>query len=267
MSVSRELVIVSYGGGTDSTALLIEMVNRGEPAPHAILFADTGGEHPHTYAFLAIFSDWLEAHGYPRITIIKKGGRDITLEQDCLEKNTLPAVAFGWKTCSQRFKVQPQEKWMNNDVACQAQWIVGRRVTNIIGMEYGEERRVRPNDEKYIKRYPLIEWKIDREACIEIIKAAGLPLPGKSSCFFCPNMKKPEIEALGKLYPDLLQRALDMEARALPHLETVKGLGRRFAWRDVVEGRPTPPVAEPEDPCGCYSGGDDLTSLITEDDA
>ena len=33
-----------------------------------ILFADTGGEHPHTYAYLDIMDRWLKDHGMPEIT-------------------------------------------------------------------------------------------------------------------------------------------------------------------------------------------------------
>jgi len=40
--------VVSFGGGTNSTAMLVGMWERGE-RPDAILFADTGGEKPHTY--------------------------------------------------------------------------------------------------------------------------------------------------------------------------------------------------------------------------
>ena len=35
--------IVSYGGGTNSTAMLVGLWERGE-RPDAIVFADTGGE-------------------------------------------------------------------------------------------------------------------------------------------------------------------------------------------------------------------------------
>jgi len=38
-------MVVSYGGGVNSTAVLVGMVERGI-RPDAILFADTGGEHP-----------------------------------------------------------------------------------------------------------------------------------------------------------------------------------------------------------------------------
>lgn len=60
------------------------------------------------------------------------------------------------------------------------------------------------------------------------IERAGLPNPGKSACFFCPASKKHEIRELAKLYPELADRAIAMEDNAA--LDTVKGLGRSFAW-------------------------------------
>ena len=35
-----------------------------------------------------------------------------------------------------------------------------------------------------------MDWGWTREDCIAAIQQEGLPLPGKSSCFFCPSMKK-----------------------------------------------------------------------------
>ena len=42
--------MVSYGGGANSTALLIGLHQHRIPVD-LILFADTGAEHPHTYAY------------------------------------------------------------------------------------------------------------------------------------------------------------------------------------------------------------------------
>ena len=49
------ITVASFGGGTDSTAMLIGMWQRKEPVD-LILFADTGGEKPHTYKYISIFS-------------------------------------------------------------------------------------------------------------------------------------------------------------------------------------------------------------------
>lgn len=48
-------------------------------------------------------------------------------------------------------------------------------------------------------------------------------------------MKKREIRTLYHKYPNLLQRALSIEAAALPNLIKVKGLGRDWAWRDFID--------------------------------
>lgn len=56
--------IVSFGGGTNSTAMIIGMYLHKIPID-LITFADTGGEQPHTYEYIAIFNEWLKKHGFP----------------------------------------------------------------------------------------------------------------------------------------------------------------------------------------------------------
>lgn len=75
---------------------------------------------------------------------------------------------------------------------------------------------------------------MDRAACEAAIRAAGLPVPPKSACYFCPASKKPEILALRDRHPRLAARALALEANAKPNLTSVRGLGRSFAWPDFL---------------------------------
>lgn len=65
--------IVSFGGGTNSTAMIIGMYLHKIPID-LILFADTGGEQPHTYKFIEIFNGWLEKHGLPHRGTMRVGG-------------------------------------------------------------------------------------------------------------------------------------------------------------------------------------------------
>ena len=51
-------LVVAYGMGVDSTAMLIGMEKRGI-RPDIILFADVGGEKPDTYLYAPIFREWL----------------------------------------------------------------------------------------------------------------------------------------------------------------------------------------------------------------
>lgn len=63
-------LIVSYGAGVNSTAMLCGFAERGI-VPDAILFADTGGEKPATYQFLDVMDKWLEDHGMPKLIRLK----------------------------------------------------------------------------------------------------------------------------------------------------------------------------------------------------
>src|SRR3984885_8980269 len=57
-------LVVAYGLGVDSTAMLIEFAMRGI-RPDLILFADTGGEKPETYQYLKIIRPYLARVGFP----------------------------------------------------------------------------------------------------------------------------------------------------------------------------------------------------------
>lgn len=263
------MVAVAYGGGVNSTAMLIWMHQNRVPVD-LILFADTGCEQPHTYEYLPIMDDWLVRHGMPTIQKVyytDKNGDRLTLEQECLRSGTLPALAYGHKKCSLKHKIEPQEKFCNNYQPCRDVWARGEKVVKYIGYDAGEERR-RDHaivydmlDQKYRKEYPLIDCGWGREECVAAIQREGLPVPGKSSCFFCPAMKRHEIRTLYHQHRDLFDRAIAIEDNAKPNLITVKGLGRDWAWRDFVSGD-MDQIAwcelfhELNMPCGCFDGGE-----------
>src|SRR6516165_9726549 len=104
-------MMVAYGAGVNSTAMLAGMVEKGI-RPDAILFADTGGEKPETYEYLLKVGAWLLTKGMPQLTIVQNDGSQTTLEQCCLENQALPSIAYGWRTCSDRYKQEPQHKWV-----------------------------------------------------------------------------------------------------------------------------------------------------------
>jgi hypothetical protein len=235
--------------------MIIELLRRGEPIDY-ITFADTGGEKPHTYDYIRLFSDWVVAHGGPKITVLKKDSMYSSLEDNCLRKNMLPSLAYGFKSCSEKWKIQPQDKFFNNLPAARAVWASGQKIVKCIGYDLGEERRAKiASSPRYNYRYPLIEWELERDDCLEIIKGAGLPMPGKSSCFFCPATKKKELLELERQYPELVARAIVMERNA--ELTSVKGLGRSFNWEQFLASTSSDLFSDygtPEQSCGCYDG-------------
>jgi len=250
------MIIVSYGGGTNSTAMLIECVKR-EIKIDLILFADTGGEKPHTYEYLKMFRKWCIEHGLPKIITVQQVnqyGTAITLEQLCLNKHMLPSLAYGFKTCSQKHKIAPQDKYMNNWRPAKDEWNAGEKITKFIGYDADEPQRAKDyDDKKYNFCYPLIEWDMGRDECVKSIDAAGLPQPMKSACFYCPSSRANEIHELQDQYPHLMDRAIAIERGA--DLRTVKGLGRRFAWSELIRQKDMLGFdLPPELACGCYDG-------------
>ena len=250
------MIAVCFGGGTNSTAMLIGMYEKGIK-PDFITFSDTGGEKPATYKHIEDMQKWLAKVQFPQIVIVKRvnyKGDVLTLEDDCLSKKSLPSLAYGFKTCSQKFKIQPQDKYFNNLPQAKAEFKAGRKITKFIGYDAGEERRAKiREDDKYTYEYPLIEWGWSRTECIDAIDRAGIPRPGKSSCFFCPANRVTEIKEMSALNPDLITRAVAMEANA--ELTHVVGLGRSFAWRDVIATDDMFNDGYIDIACGCYDGG------------
>ena len=245
--------VVSYGGGVNSTAMLIEMVRRGERCD-AIVFADTGGERPETYAHLETFSAWLTRHDYPAITTVRNDGIHGTLERECLTNRRLPSAVFGFASCSDKYKRRPFAKWLKA-----SGW---QAVTVCIGFDADEPHRAdrgEAKDDPYAKRFPLIEWNMGRDECVDVMEEAGIAVPGKSSCFFCPNMKSYEIFQLHDTHPELMRRALAIEANA--ETTSIKGLGRDWSWESLIRA-----YEDQGDlfsgfrdrltdmPCGCHDG-------------
>lgn len=257
------MLIVSYGGGTNSTAMLVGLLERGE-RPDAIVFADTGSEKPHTYGHVLLVSEWCATHGFPAVETVKGSQprqlEDGSLEAECLRLGCLPSRAMGFGACSQKWKIDPFNKWLRAKGLTE-------KPTKLIGFDFDEPERAEraPAEEPLcLRRYPLIEWGWGREECVAAIDRAGLPQPGKSACFMCPSSKKHEILTLRDQYPELLDRALEIERRALAGEGQApafrgKGLGRHFAWADVVKMADAQlcmfsDAGVPAVDCGCYDG-------------
>lgn len=248
-TVAVQPLVVAYGLGVDSTAVLVGFVERGI-RPDAILFANVGGEKENTYAYMPTIQAYLLAHDFPQVVEVRYEPQNFkhyppyhTLEENCLTNGTLPSEAFGFGSCSQKWKAAPQKKWLQSWRPALDCWAEGGKVRRAIGFDAGgkEQRRTyaaeKIADPLFEYWYPLQDWGWDRARCEAEIIDAGLPLPPKSSCFFCPNMQPAEVRELS---PNHLQRIVLMEARAKPRLEKIEGL-----WRNGVKGKKDPAAKRP----------------------
>ncbi|MDA3961907.1 MAG: phosphoadenosine phosphosulfate reductase [Planctomycetota bacterium] len=238
-------LVVSYGMGVDSTALLVMLEWQGI-RPDAIVFADTGSEKPETYAYATVIEPWLQRVGFPALTIVKNPSPiagHASLIENCLDNRTLPSLAFGRHSCSLKWKVSPNDAWVSSQDWARAARSADAQVLRLIGYDASapdlrrRNKALRVTDPAgpYAFSYPLCESQITRDRCKEIILGAGLPVPVKSACTICPASHKEEVLWLAQHHPDLLAEALRVENLATHNLRSTRGLGRKWSWREYLE--------------------------------
>jgi hypothetical protein len=222
-------LVGAVGVGVDSVAYLVGLWRLGI-RPDLLLFADTGSEKQETYDYIPVLQAWLAKVGFPPLITVRNTVKSFkhypaygTLEENCLTNATLPSLAYGGlKGCSVKWKVEPQNAYCEDWAPAVECWESGGKVRKIIGYDNSPKDRRRygkaegHDDPRYDYWYPLIEWGWDREECKRQIAAAGLPVPIKSACFFCPSTKP---EEMAQLKLDYLHRIVVMEYRAQPYLE------------------------------------------------
>lgn len=188
---------LSHGGGVNSTALMLLLEQEG--VEFESVFADTGVEFPETYQYL----DYLRSMGFRITRITPCVGECKTLEEYCLKYQIIPAITR--RFCTGKFKIKPLVSYYE------------KPCIEYIGYSADESRRALRSSsiirwKKGIKvEYPLIERRISRQGCIEIIKEARLQVPRKSGCWLCPFMSRKKVRKLYTEYPELYERRRQIE--------------------------------------------------------
>jgi len=237
---TRPLHVVAYGGGVNSVAVLLRLMDLGI-VPRAIVMADPGDEHQETYDYRdTIVIPFLAKCGYPTIETISrksealyrpraKNTKQSTLREECIRTHSLPSIAYGWKKCSQKYKIEVQNWYYDRQPWAHAEWDAGNQIVKVIGYDADEPNRALPtfaNDMEHARfrpYYPLLDAHMGRDECERFIAAHGLPVPHKSACWFCPSNQLDEWRELKARHPEQYAAACEMEANA--HITTPDVVG------------------------------------------
>lgn len=269
--MSEPVTILRYGAGVNSTAMLLLWLTEGRRLDY-VCFSDTGGERPVTLEWVERVRAWL-AQNYPQVQFVVVKDANKTLEQHSLATKRLPSLAYGFRSCSVRFKVEPYLRWVVATIPPPTS------IVELIGFDAGEANRVNrgeqtaPRHKGHAARarqlYPLFAQRLTRADCERIILTTFGCLPPKSACFFCPASSAHEVAALAVDEPELFARAVAIEqtAEAPPGANYAVSLwGKRSrgkTWAAV--GRAAQEQAAPQlpaieglsVPCGCADGYDE----------
>lgn len=198
LTVAAYPPVLSFGGGVNSTALAILLVNEGWRGH--IVFSDTGTEWPDTYCFIDYFDkEWLEPRGLS-ITRLGAEWRASTywkpsLIDKCLASGRLPLAHPRW--CTTHYKIEPMHRWMKAQ-GCEPE-------TEMVGIALDEAWRM-PS-----RCRPLVDRGVDRAGCVSIIQAEGLDVPRKSGCYICPFQRDSQWRELWRRYPELYAKGEELE--------------------------------------------------------
>jgi 3'-phosphoadenosine 5'-phosphosulfate sulfotransferase (PAPS reductase)/FAD synthetase len=241
--------MLSFGAGVQTTALLVLIAQERLERPDAIVFADTGTEKQGTYDYLRDIAEPFATKHSLNITTLGADWRTRTyqgdLERYCLDHHMLPGTWRRW--CTSHYKIVPLSKFRRRELGASRD----NPTETWIGISTDEKRRAVPSREPdEVKRYPLIaDFGYDRFMCEQVILGAGLPVPPKSGCWFCPFMNRTAWQVMKRKEPILFERALAMERNAKGYLPTFGSL-EAVASQDEFPGFDDAIRAE----AGCVTG-------------
>lgn len=185
---------ISYGGGVQSTALCLLAIEGAIDYPLAI-FANVGdrAENPATLDYLRSFIPWAAARGLEIVhrRWVDRLGRERDLYDDTVRADLkdVPIPAYmaggapGNRKCTDRYKIAVVGRDLRKRGACKANPAVVA-----VGISTDEHHRINKRHAQpwETPTYPLIDLNMSRGDCETLIRSHGLPVPPKSSCWFCP---------------------------------------------------------------------------------
>lgn len=244
--------VLSLGGGTQSCALALMSAAGDLPKLDHIIFADTQGELPETYAYLDYLRPIVEAAGIGFHVITAGSLYDDLLSTEPTSSNPTPPAhvrnpdgstgRIGQYRCSYVYKRRIIEREVKRLCGKRGEW-KRTLVEQWIGFSLDEVGRMKEADgcrcghkarwhdgpcekcdrcEAYTpwqtNRWPLIELRMRRDDTIRWFAANGHPTPPRSACWFCPNSGNARWQALRSEHPVLFRKATHLD-------ETIRGGG------------------------------------------
>ncbi len=224
--MSERPIIWSYGGGVQSVAMLILVLQGKLPKPERIVMADTGRERQAVWDYIEEVSGPamkgagldLEVipHSYAKVDIVAHNG-DLLLPVFFMNGKAGKLPTF----CSREWKQWPVRRYLR-----ELGYGPSKPVTMWIGMSLDEVSRLRQSDVKWIDNYyPLCQStdaRMRRHECRLLIERYGWSQPPASACWMCPNRDDKTWLEMKENEPDDFKKAAKFE-------RVINGAG----WGDI----------------------------------
>ena len=179
-------IVMSYGGGKQTVAMVTLVLEGKLQKPDVIVMADTGREVQTTFEYLnRIVQPALKAIGLQ----VEIAGHEYS-HHDLYNSGDLLLPAFTRQSgsvgkmptfCSNEWKQRVIRRWLRER---------GVNDTDVwLGISLDEAERMKSSGLNWYRHvYPLIEiTPMHRSQCVTQIQKFGWEVPNKSRCYMCPN--------------------------------------------------------------------------------
>lgn len=196
------MLICSFSGGKDSTAMLHLLMEQGRK-PDKIYFFDTGWEFPAMYDHIKLVEKKL------KVTIEIKRPPKPFLYYMLFEPTVKGGTGYGWPRLHARWCTGLKKSALNKDVPKDA--------VTAVGLAADETKRAEKAGMQKGKIFPLIEAGMTEADCLRFCYAEGYSWGGlyeefqRVSCFCCPLQRIGDLQNLRERHSDLWKKMLQWD--------------------------------------------------------
>lgn len=254
----------SCGGGTQSAAIAVLILQGKLPKPDIAVIVDTGRETRRTWEYLdGVVNPAMKAFGlevqrvkaeewacrYSKINLFDLGRYKGVLIPAYSTLNGSRSKLSNY--CTGNWKIETRDNWLNK-----TQKLTRSHVVTWVGFSTDEPRRyfkMMAGEEfkKGLIRLPLVhDVPTKRWEAIKLVQDFGWPTPPRSACWMCPNHDDDEWRKLMTECPEEFQKAVELE-REIRKVDPDLWLHRSCVPLDQVDFTKEPDLFGPH---GCDSG-------------
>lgn len=202
----------SNGGGAQSAAIAVLILQGKLPRPDKAVIVDTGREMASTWAYL---HDVVQ----PALNAIELTMEIVSHElsrvdlYDSKHGNLLLIPAYTSINGAGKMNTYCSSEWKRDTLK---RYLKQQGVNDCdvwLGISTDEMERMKPSGLKWYRHvYPLIEMiPTSRVACSALVESFGWPSPPKSRCWMCPNQSPLMWSDMRKQQPDEFAKAVAFE--------------------------------------------------------
>jgi len=212
--MDHPIAIWSSGGGTQSNAIAVMILQGKLPKPDLAVIADTGYELSSTWEYMERYTapalenigvtlHRIKSADYATVGLYSKTGK--LLVPVYTRYNADGSIGKLPTYCSNEWKGRVIQRYARSI------YPKAKKFEMWMGMTMDEAQRVKITTGRWVKKYPLIDARMFRFDAINLVREYGWPTPPKSTCYICPNKSESHWKDIKENHPQDIEDAKKIE--------------------------------------------------------